>query len=433
MKKLEDQTTSKDETLIKKVEEICLQKTPFEHIKAMDYPRMAGTSNGNRAVDYIVSVFEKNGFEPKVEEFYLPELSVIPKLIIPSLLIAWGIFSFCNVIFISGMWGYIFALLVLLVPIMALLVIFKLEILVKRMLKSNFKKIQKISRKIEEGKYGQPIKKGKNVYAEYTPEGYEDHLYLTAHYDSTTLKFNRKFLKILMVIGFLCGMIYIVCYLIHYLLLSSGFNLFGLNPTIFLVLLSIFLGSVSLVLFNRIFRTNESHGAIDNLTGTALILELARVAKLIKPKLKITFILFAAEEIGLFGSVYHFNNHKEYFERHDIHVVSIDMIGEIPPLTFISKIKPALSIPMEPSFNKEMLMLSQKLGIKVNFRKFIYPGSDFAVWLLNGHPANWVMTPSKYIHSPNDIAQNVNQKLLENCFKLFTGYLLEKSASQMPN
>ncbi|NVM27709.1 MAG: M28 family peptidase [Candidatus Helarchaeota archaeon] len=427
MKKLEDQTTSKDETLIKKVEEICLQKTPFEHIKAMDYPRMAGTSNGDRAVDYIVSVFKKNGFEPKGEEFYLPELSSIPKLIIPSLLIAWGIFSFCNVIFISGMCGYIFALLVLLVPIMALLVIFKLELLVRRMLKGNFQKIQRLTRKIEEGKHEEPIRKGKNVYAEYVPEEYEDHLYLTAHYDSTTLKFNMKFIKIFMIIGFLCGMIYIVCYLIHYLLLSSGFDLFGSKPTLFLVLLCVFLASVSLVLFNRIFRTNESHGAIDNLTGTTLILELARVAKLVKPKLKITFIIFAAEEIGFFGSTYHFNNREEYFESHKIHVVSIDMIGEIPPLTFISKIKPALSIPMEPTFNKEMQDLAQRLGIEFKLAKFLYPGSDFAVWLLNGHPANWVMTPSKYIHSPNDIAQNVNQQLLEDCFKLFTGYFLEKS------
>ncbi|NVM54813.1 MAG: M28 family peptidase [Candidatus Helarchaeota archaeon] len=424
----EEKIIPKDPELIKKVEEICGDKHPFKHIQAMDYPRMAGTPENDRATDYITTVFKDFGFDPEVEQFYLPEPSKIPKLVLPILLIGWGIFSFYNVLFISGIWGYIFGFFILLLPVIAFLVILKLEVLFKKMITGNFDKIVNLTKQIEEGTYKKPVKKGKNIYVEYVPEEYEKHLYITAHHDSTTLKLNMKFMKIFMLIGFLSGIGYVLSYLVHYLLLIfSKFNLFGKYTIIFFILLIIFLISIGLVLFSRIFRTNESHGAIDNLTGTSIILELANIVKLVKPKLKITFIVFAAEEVGLFGSAYHFNIHKKYFETHQMHVVSIDMIGEIPPLTLVDKIKPALSIPMHPEFNKQMVELAQKLGIEIKLGRFLYPGSDFANWLLNGYPANWLVNASKYLHSPQDVPKNVNQDLLIECLKLFTAYFLTKN------
>ena len=118
---------------------------------------------------------------------------------------------------------------------------------------------------------------------------------------------------------------------------------------------------------------------------------------------------------------------EEIFQTHKIHVISIDMVGEIPPLMLIEQIKPFLGLPMTPEFNEQMKKLAQKLGIKVRFGMFIYPGSDFANWFLHGHKANWLMTPSKYLHSAQDVADNVNQDLLNECLRLFTAYLLERS------
>ena len=423
---VEAENYTEDPDLIQRVNEICKERQPFKHIQAMDYPRMAGSPESDQAVEYIANVFKDYGYTPVIEEFFLPEHHLLPKLLLPLLIITWGILSCLNVFLSSGIGEYIIAFLILLVPILVLVVIFKLEIFFKKMIDGNYKKIQKLTKLIENGEYKGAIKKGKNIYVEYVPEEYNTHLYITAHHDSTTLKLSMKVIRLCMVVGFLSGIIYISIFLIHYLLkLASGFDLVSKNPIFFIVLLGIFLISLSFVLISRAFRTNKSHGAIDNLTGTSVILELANLVKLLKPKLKITFIAFAAEEVGLFGSAYHYNTHKESFESEKIHIVSIDMVGEIPPLSFVKKIKPFLGIPMDLTFNDQIKKLAQRLGIDLKFRKFIYPGSDFACWFLNGYPANWVMTPSKYIHSEQDIAQNVNQDLLVACLKLFTAYFLE--------
>ncbi len=418
----------KDQKLIEQVEALCNERKPFQHIQALDYPRMAGSPEENKAAKYIERDFQTQGFEPQVEEFYLPPSSTMPKLVLPLLFIGWGVFSFINVMLIRGILEYVFACLILLVPILLVLMLVKLEVIFRRMLSLNFQKIQRHTEQIKKGIYKKPVQKGINIYAEYAPEEYQEHLYLTAHYDSTTLKLKMKVIKLLTAIGMLGFLIYIFGYLAHYVLyIFAGSSLFTEYIGFFLSVLIISLVSLSFVLFSRVFRTNESHGAIDNLTGTALILELASIAKVIKPKLKITFIVFSAEELGLFGSAYHYNLHKQSFQKERTHVVSIDMIGEIPPLTLVTKIKPAFCLPTNAEFNNKMVELAGKLGITIKTRKFTYPGSDFGNWLLEGYKVNWLINASKFIHSPQDVGQNVNQSLLNECLRLLTAYLLGKS------
>ncbi len=430
MKEDDEVIIQMDDDLIQKVDSICKNASLFKHIETMAYPRMAGTPDCDKAADYIKNIFENYGYEPEIEKFFLPEQKSLPKLLLPVLIIAWGILGYFNVFFLTGIGEIILTFLVLLVPIMVLVIILKLENVFRKMITTNYKKIQDLTKQIENGEYEKPVKEGKNVYVEYEPEEYETHLYITAHYDSTTLKLSLKVIKILMLLGVLSGLIYISTYIIHYILkFTSNYDLVSQNPIFFVVLLVIFLVSISLVLISRVFRVNKSHGALDDLTGISLILELANLAKLIKPKLKITFIAFAAEEVGLIGSSFHYHTHKEYFESHKMHVISIDMVGEIPPLSFVEKIKPIMSIPMDLEFNKKIMELAQKLGIELKLRKFLYPGSDFACWFLNDYPANWVMTPSKYVHTEQDVAQNVNQDLLEECLKLFAAYFLENGGN----
>jgi hypothetical protein len=418
----------KDQKLIEQVEKLCSERKPFQHIQALDHPRMAGSPEENQAAKYIENFFRAQGFEPHIEEFYLPPSSKMPKLVLPLFIIGWGVFSFINVIIIRGILEYVFACLILLVPILIVLMLIKLEVIFRRMLTRNFQKIQQHTEQIKRGIYKKPVQKGINIYAEYAPEVYQEHLYLTAHYDSTTLKLKMKVIKLFTVIGMLGFLIYVFGYLAHYILLIfTGSNLFTQYFGFFLSVLIISLISLSFVLFSRVFRANESHGAIDNLTGTALLLELANIAKVVKPKLKITFIAFSAEEVGLIGSAYHFNIHKESFPIEKLRVVSIDMIGEIPPLTIIKSIKPVLGLPMDPEFNDQIAELAQKLGINLKQGKFMYPGSDFASWLLNGYKTNWLMNPSRFIHSPQDIGQNVNQTLLNEGLRLLTAYLLNNS------
>lgn len=389
---------------------------------------MAGTPGNEKALKYLEDTFRRKGFEPTIEEFPLPPKSKTSQIFLPIFLIAWGILSYYNAIFISGILGYLFAGFFLLVPILLIIILFKLEVLFKRMIKKNFEKIKTIAGENDEKRYKNPVKKGRNIFVEVIPETgkYESHLYLTAHHDSTTLKFNMRSLRLLSMVGLLAGIIYILSYFIHYIgLLIANYDLFEIYSTFYLIDLIIFLVFINFLLFGRIFRSNRSHGANDDLTGTALVLELASIAKEIKPNLKITFILFDAEEVGLLGSSYHYFTREAFFKSEKLHVVSIDMIGEIPPLSFVKQIKPIMAIPMNSEFNDQMQTLAQRLGIEMKLRKFFYPGSDFACWLLNGYPANWVISPSKYIHSAQDVAQNVNGELVNECLKLFTAYFLQ--------
>jgi hypothetical protein len=297
------------------------------------------------------------------------------------------------------------------------------------MIQAAYQKIQKTTDEIEKGTYRKPIKKGRNIFVEFIPEAeeYDEHLYITAHHDSTTLSLSLKPLKVLMFITVLAALVYIFGYVINYVLvLTIDVNIFANYASFFLIVLIVFLCGLSVLLISRAFRTNKSHGANDDLTGVALVLELARIAKRVQPKLKITFIAFDAEEIGLYGSSYHYHSREQYFEAHSTRVLTLDMIGETPPLLLISKIKPFLGIPMAPEFNEEMARLGEQLEIEVKERRFTYPGSDFANWFLNGHPANWIISASKFVHSPADIAENVNQDLLRSALKLLTAYLVTK-------
>lgn len=427
MEKQDDMGLAAARNLLEEVNSICRESDPFRHIQALDYPRMAGTPGCDAAATYLTHAFSEYGYAPQVEELVLPQSAQIGKLLLPILFIIWGIFSYYNAIFIVGGAGFLYAILVLYLPFFLLVLILKMEILFRRMIKNNYKRIIKLQDRIKKGKYTKEVKRGRNLYVEYIPETYDEHLYLTAHYDSTTLRFSMRGIKLLMGIGLLSGIIYIVGYIANYLfLIFMGINLIQAYSFLFLLILLIFLVSIGLVLVTRALRTNESHGAIDDLTGTAVLLELANLVRVIKPQMKITFILFTAEEIGFFGSSYHYHLHEDSFEKNQLHVVSIDMIGEIPPLTLIKKIKPVLGLAMDPEFNAHMVKLAEQLGIALHVGTMPYPASDFACWFLNGYRANYMENPSKLIHSRQDIAANVNRSLLIECLKLFTAYLITK-------
>jgi Peptidase family M28/PDZ domain/PA domain len=77
-------------------------------------------------------------------------------------------------------------------------------------------------------------------------------------------------------------------------------------------------------------RTGEIHnGADDNATGTAAVLELARrITSGPKPKRRIVFICFSAEERGLIGSNYYVR-HPVFALDNTVTMLNFDMIGNL--------------------------------------------------------------------------------------------------------
>lgn len=75
--------------------------------------------------------------------------------------------------------------------------------------------------------------------------------------------------------------------------------------------------------------TDIHHGADDNASGTAAIIEMARAfAKEKKNKRTIIFIAFSGEEEGLFGSKYYVNNPVFPIES-TVAMINLDMVGRL--------------------------------------------------------------------------------------------------------
>ena len=108
------------------------------------------------------------------------------------------------------------------------------------------------------------------------------------------------------------------------------------------------------------------------------------------------------------------------------HVISIDMIGEKPPLSYVKGIFPVIKQRMDPAFNEQIVSLAQALDIKIKGRNFPYPGSDFGHFLDGGCRANWFINRSCLIHSKRDTLRNVNQELVNDALKLMVAYLLQE-------
>ena len=91
--------------------------------------------------------------------------------------------------------------------------------------------------------------------------------------------------------------------------------------------------SDSIVIIGAHFDTYNIHdfyrlspGADDNASGCAAIIEIARLLKNYKPLLKMKFIFWDEEEVGLYGSEYYSRNAKINTEKIKLYI-NLDMIG----------------------------------------------------------------------------------------------------------
>lgn len=74
--------------------------------------------------------------------------------------------------------------------------------------------------------------------------------------------------------------------------------------------------------------TADTIGVIDNATGAAAILDIARVINNHKLPYNIKIVLFSAEEYAIYGSKYFVSNLTEKEKDNILGVINIDMIGE---------------------------------------------------------------------------------------------------------
>lgn len=160
-------------------------------------------------------------------------------------------------------------------------------------------------------------------------------------------------------------------------------------------------------------------GSLDNASGIAGLLEIARIIKNseVAPKKTIVFIAFNGEESGLYGSAHYVENPVYPLDKSIM--INMDMIGSSAAL-------PISIATVKAGTNKlqEDLIKSAK-ALDIEYKSNVLSGSDHnsfsekgveAVCLIN---EDWL----NGYHSPNDTLEDIDSKKIEQIVSLVLHYI----------
>lgn len=157
-----------------------------------------------------------------------------------------------------------------------------------------------------------------------------------------------------------------------------------------------------------------SPGANDNASGVAATLEAARVLAGTPPPSTVQFVLFSAEELGLFGSAAFAGERRQGV----IAMVNLDMVG------WGERLMIGASPGRDDSALGAAEQVAQRLGIPVT--RFRAPGSDHVSFERYGIPAVFLHRGvDPYYHQPTDVPANITPGHLEEAARLVVGLVSE--------
>lgn len=159
-------------------------------------------------------------------------------------------------------------------------------------------------------------------------------------------------------------------------------------------------------------------GALDNASGTAMLLEVARAFKNTPTERTIIFAAFNAEEEGLLGSKYFVENCK--IDLKEAEVINFDMVGSRQDIELS-----ILSSQNRSSFSRE---IGQLLKNKIRFKNLYQDNSDHASFCTkNINAITFIHDDVSNIHTPNDTIDNVSIDRFEDIFNAINIYLETRS------
>jgi aminopeptidase YwaD len=160
---------------------------------------------------------------------------------------------------------------------------------------------------------------------------------------------------------------------------------------------------------NSLFRNGEKqvhNGADDNASGTAALIELARLLKLSKDKNNnYLFIAFSGEELGLFGSKY-FTEHPTIDLQSINYMINMDMVGRLNDST---KTITVGGYGTSPAWGNVFTALSKQKYFSIKYDSSGVGPSDHTSFYLKNIPVLFFFTGlhSDY-HKPTDDAGKIN-------------------------
>lgn len=156
-------------------------------------------------------------------------------------------------------------------------------------------------------------------------------------------------------------------------------------------------------------------GALDDATGAAIVLEIARILAKEKPmKRSMRFLLFGAEEIGLYGSRAYVRDHSREIETTRF-MMNFDAAGRYGRQGFNLHGWPQL----EPFFRK----IKSAIGPDIPLWQSVSPYSDHWPFFLRGVPTAGMGDPEEnkrlggrgFGHTRYDTVDKVNLRAMREC------------------
>ena len=204
-------------------------------------------------------------------------------------------------------------------------------------------------------------------------------------------------------------------------------NLYNLN----LVLTSLIILVVLIPLLYLIIEVSyKSTGSIDNASGTAILIELAKILK--KNPLEHADVLFlwsGAEEWGLKGSISfckkHYHHLNQEYDLNNSVNINIDMVGTY--IGLVDKYGLFRKKKMNRDLNDVLISAAKKLDIPIKiYEKKLQPKSDHVSFRsFSKRPnKNFQVSffhsdkDSKYIHSLRDTPDKCSKENLNGCLNI---------------
>jgi hypothetical protein len=375
------------------------EDTTIKHIKALAFNRTASSTGETEAIKYIEKTLMESGISSKIEHFiWTGPIKLLMRLT----------------------YGLILTYLILSQLFLVVITYFIIKYMFER-----FRRITFVSNE-----------ESKNLCAHIqAKENIPNRplVIISAHYDSisTTLPYRMQ------VVLFFIYRLIVIFYAFIIFVFAAIFALdyFSIIPlSNFLVILITFtsIGGVfiSIPILYVVFIERSSPGSIDNASGVAISIELAKIFKKDPlEKMDLLFIWTGAEEWGLKGSISFCKKHyldlmKKYNFDQSLNI-NFDMVGTY--IGLLNKTGLILKKKMNNNLNEILQTTAKNLNIPLNvYTKVIKPKSDHRTFQKFAKRKRKKLQvaffhsdkDSKYIHSSRDTPDKCNIENLNGCLNI---------------
>ena len=361
----------------------------FEHIARLaEMRRLPGTPGEKKARDYIREAGDGIGVEMETEEFSYSSMPL--KFVLPLLFLLLA--ATCVLGSLTYLWGTALTA----VPGAALLIM----VYVGQRWPSGFERF---------GARG-GRERSANIVGEVKAAEPAGTVLLSAHYDSKSQLMPVVVRAGFYIFGFSSAVLLGATLVVVGIMDAAGVDVLGDLPGFFVTLIPVFF--LLMLVFN--FTGNRSPGALDNASGEAVILEMARVLAKHPPRhLDVRVVSFGCEEIGLCGSVCYLLEHEAELKARPFYMLNFDM--PFSPGGMIA-INTGFEVP--PRYTSAHLNeLARKAAEEMGFelRGIFLPvgaAADHMPWSKHGLEATGFVSAATHVHRPTDSVDKINREAL---------------------